>query len=122
MRVQEQWHCVMQAPSDTDTVIVRSTLDTATSGQYVTVVGDDTNVLVYHCKPSVADIHMKQVPQGPFVGTTISIRLLQKSVGCYIVPRLLAIHANISTNNSNCNSVMLSSEPHYFVNQSYFLI
>jgi len=61
VRVQEQWRCVMQAPSDTDTVIVRSTLDTATSGQYVTVIGDDTNVLVYHWKPSVADIYMKPV-------------------------------------------------------------
>src|SRR6218665_316434 len=88
--------CVMQAPSDADTLIVRVALDIATSGQYVTVVADDTDVLVllvHHWKPSMAEIYMKRVPRRPSACTTISIRLVQKSVGCSIVPCLLAIHA-----------------------------
>jgi len=89
-------HDVQQAPSDADTLIVRVALAAAAGGQHVTVVADDTDVLVllvYHWIPSMAEVFMKREPRRNYNGATISIPLVRKLVGDAVVRRLLVIHA-----------------------------
>ena len=64
-------HHVVYSQSDADTLIVSTALDIATSNRKVTVVSDDTDVLIlliYHWNSEAADIffHSKAKKDGAF--------------------------------------------------------
>ena len=87
--------CVRQAGSDADTLIVRVALDFAAAAQNVTVIADDTDVLVlliYHWHPSMAHVYMKREPRGTLEGATISIPVIQQTIGANTVKRLPVVH------------------------------
>jgi len=61
-KLQNLGQTVTQAPGDADTFIVSAALQIATTGQYTTVVADDTDILVllvYHWHSSMAEVHMQ---------------------------------------------------------------
>jgi hypothetical protein len=93
-------HTVRQAVGDADTDIVQAALEVAALKQVVTVVADDTDVLVllvYHFQPSMADIYMsspsKQQGSNWTGSKLVSIRNVQKNIGCTAVKELLVVHA-----------------------------
>jgi len=89
---------VNQALNDADTLIAETALEIAASVGPVTVVADDTDVLIlliHHFRPSMSDIFMLSVLSSRRSGRTLvmSIRQLTSKLGDSIVRRLLTIHA-----------------------------
>jgi len=60
-RLSEDVHTVHYAPDDADTLIVKSALEVAEQQQPVTVVAENTDILVllvHHVQPGMAEVHM----------------------------------------------------------------
>jgi len=67
-----------------DTVICSTTLQKAAAGETVTVVADDTDILVllvYHWQPFMAEPYMKREARGTFRSMTISIATVKQNIG-----------------------------------------
>ncbi len=89
---------VKQADNDADTLIVSTTLAFASEQEVVTVICDDTDVLVllvHHFKSDMADVYIRSDPKrGQKVGLKLySIRDVQVSLGIEVFPHILSIHA-----------------------------
>ena len=89
---------VKQAESDADTLIASNALRFASEKEPVTVICDDTDVLVllvYHFKPDMSDIYMRSDPKrGQKKGLKLySIRDIQAKLGCDVILYVLSIHA-----------------------------
>jgi len=70
-------------PLLTRTVTVKAALEIATAHEPVTAVSDDTDILVllvYHFKPTMADIYLITSGKNK-LGLMISIRSVQKTSG-----------------------------------------
>jgi len=87
-----------QACHDADTLIARTALDLASTNTPVTVVADDTDVLVllvYHFKPEMADIfmmsEMTRVRSARI--SVIPVRAVCTAIGTKAVQQILVVHA-----------------------------
>jgi len=81
---------VCQATDDADTLIVKTALDHAKSDRPVTVVADDTDILVmlvHHFTDSMADIYMQSL------NAKTSIRAVRDAIKLKATEQLLVIHA-----------------------------
>jgi len=87
---------VDQTTGDADTLICRTAIHKATNAEAVTVVADDTDVLVllvHHWQKIMAEVYMKCKAWGNFKGVVISIAKVKMNVGDQVANRLPAIHA-----------------------------
>jgi hypothetical protein len=87
---------VSQAEGDADTLLVSEALAVARKGDAVSVVADDTDILVmlvYHWNPQLSDVYLRRESRGQFTGHIVSIQSVVKTVGSNLVSRLLVIHA-----------------------------
>ena len=87
---------VTQAEGDADTLIVRNAVNCAASGVPVTVVANDTDVLItllYHSQDSMEDItiHIETTKQTPV--RRVDIRKLASSLSQQVTQQLPVIHA-----------------------------
>lgn len=83
-RLQEVGLAVQQAASDADTLICRTAIDKAAKGENVTVVADDTDVLVlpvHHWRPCMAGVYIKHETRGSAGETTVSIAEVRNTIG-----------------------------------------
>ena len=95
-RLSDVGVAVDQTTGDADTLICSTAIHKATNGEAVTVVADDTDVLVllvHHWQPFMAEVYMKREARGNFKGTVISIAKVKENVGGQVAKRLPAIHA-----------------------------
>jgi len=88
---------VQYAAGDADTLIVSCALQTARQQRPVTVVAEDTDVLlllVHHFDASMADIFMLSLARSRnAVSKLVNIRAVQNDIGDSAVRQLLVIHA-----------------------------
>ena len=92
---------VHQASDDADTLVVAVALGFASSNQSVSVVANDTDVLVllvYHFRSSMSEVFMLSQPGKP----VHSIRAITSALGSTIVSRLLVIHALSGCDTTSC--------------------
>lgn len=91
-------HTVHKADSDADTLIVSSVLELSSDGTQVTVVSDDTDILVllvYHVTDEMGQVYMQNVAKGRTQTnpTVHNIQQLRHHVGPHITRHILFIHA-----------------------------
>ena len=96
--LQEVGHQVKYSQGDADTSIVSTALDIATSGRKVTVVADDTDVLVllmYHWNDEMADIFFLSEARKDKANTVpvYSIEDVTLAIGNTLKVLILFIHA-----------------------------
>lgn len=89
---------VDQAPDDADTLVVKTALQLALSGSTVTVVANDTDILVmlvYHYQAVMADIFVQSevASRKSQPCRTISVAQVRRSVGDKAASTLLTVHA-----------------------------
>jgi hypothetical protein len=91
----------LTASDDADTLVVKQALEIARKGQVVTVLANDTDVLVmlvYHFQASMADVFMFS-HSSKRINT---IRAIAVSMGPLIVSRLLVVHAISGCDTTSC--------------------
>jgi hypothetical protein len=91
-------YVVHQAVNDADTLIVHTALQIAQNNVPVTVVANDTDILVllvYHFQSPMADmyLHSEVTKRGGAKIELLSIRSVKNSIGNNTAQQLLAIHA-----------------------------
>ena len=96
--LQDNAIAAFQAKDDADTVIVRTALDIASKVEPVTVVADDTDILVllvHHFKPDMGDMYMlSEITRLRSARMSIvAIREVRESIGTTASQQLLAVHA-----------------------------
>jgi len=96
--LQDNGITAFQAKDDADTVIVRTVLDIASKGEPVTVVADDTDILVllvHHFKPDMGDMYMlSEITRLRSARmSVVAIREVRESIGTTASQQLLAVHA-----------------------------
>lgn len=94
--LSDDGHKVIQASGDADTEIVAASLQIALKGNEVTVVSDDTDILImllYHLKSEMANIYFMSGIRRKGETKTISVRHMLQHVGDNVQPHLLFIHA-----------------------------
>jgi len=95
-RLSEEGHTVRYAPDDADTLIVKSAVEVAEQQQSVTVVAEDTDILVllvHHVQPGMAEVYMLSVCKARKSMVSVSIQKVQEINGTSAVRQLLVIHA-----------------------------
>ena len=97
-RLKVSGFTVDQALNDTDTLIVEKALEFAASGVPVTVVANDTDILVllvYHFHHGMADICMRSEvsKRGSSGSELIQIRSLCDAIGQVACQQILVVHA-----------------------------
>ena len=86
----------MRCKGDADTHIVKEALVFAYEGRSVTIVADDTDVLIllmYHWDPSMANIFMRSEPKKKSPLKIVNIEKNVSKVSSVITKNLLFIHA-----------------------------
>ena len=96
--LQEHGVTVLQASDDADTLTVRTALDIAANKKTVTVVADDTDVLVllvHHLQPDMADIYMLSEITCLHSArrAVVPVRAVREATGETATRQLLAVHA-----------------------------
>ena len=97
--LQNAGYEVRQAVEDADTDIVSAALQFTARQQNVTVIADDTDVLIlliHHYQPHHANIHFKskmKLRDGKVKLRHVNIRLERERLGSDVADRLLFIHA-----------------------------
>ena len=89
-------HDVHQASNDADTLIASKALELASSGRLVSVIADDTDILVlliHHYQPNMADIHFVSELRNKKETKVYSINNLVKAVGYCVAKHIPFIHA-----------------------------
>ena len=89
---------VIRAHDDADTLIVKTALEIASTGQSVLVVANDTDVLVlllYHFKPHIGEIFFRsEVPSRRINRcVTVSVAQISQTLGATAVSKLLLMHS-----------------------------
>jgi len=97
-QLQQHQYTVRHAVDDADTLIVKTALEFCVHAEPVTVVADDTDILVllvHHFNQSMADLYMLSATGGQKAKTAspISIRDLCCAVGSRLAEQLPVIHA-----------------------------
>jgi hypothetical protein len=87
-----------QCDGDADTLIVSTALDLAAVGESVTVIAEDTDILIMLAHHLTADMNnvtlVSEVKKSrKYIKRSIDIRALQNSIGGEVCEQLLAIHA-----------------------------
>ena len=88
-------HHVINCEGDADTQIVKEALDFVREGREVTVVADDTDILVlllHHWQPSMANIYLRNEPKKNKPFTLVNIRERAKMLKPIVKDNLLFIH------------------------------
>ena len=91
-------YVVHQASNDADTLIVKTAIEIAENNVPVTVVANDTDVLVlllYHFQTNMADLYMhyEVSKRGGAKIDLLSIRSIRESIGDSSARQLLVVHA-----------------------------
>ena len=89
-------HHVINCEGDADTQIVKEALDFVCEGREVTVVADDTDILVlllHHWQPSMTNIYLRNEPKKNKPFTLVNIRERAKMLKPIVKDNLLFIHA-----------------------------
>lgn len=90
--LQAAGHTVRTASDNADTLMVKQALDIAKAGQAVSVIANDTDILVmlvYHFQSDMSDIFM----YSHAIKRINSVRAIAASLGPSVVSRLLVIHS-----------------------------
>jgi len=90
--LQAAGHTVRTASDNADTLMVKQALDIAKAGQAVSVIANDTDILVmlvYHFQSDMSDIFM----YSHAIKRINSVRAIAASLGSSVVSRLLVIHS-----------------------------
>jgi len=96
-RLSANGHTVHYAPGDADTLIASTALDLARQQTPVSVVAEDTDVLlllVHHFQSTMADVYMlsrTKMPNGE--SKVVSVRAVQNDIGDQGVRQVLVVHA-----------------------------
>ena len=96
--MEENSQVVCQSAGDADRMIVQRALQLAMEGNVVTVIADDTDILVllmYHWKENMSDIYFQSEPKKSQRRglTSWKIRDLVTKAGEVVISNLLFIHA-----------------------------
>jgi len=100
-RLRAAGHTVHQATDDADTLVVKEALKLATAKKVVSVIANDTDILVlllYHFCSDMSDIFMYSKTSQSIT----SVRAIAAALGPSVVSRLLVIHAISGCDTTSC--------------------